>query len=376
MNRLVPAAALAAFGLFLGAACSAANVADSPPAARTSGATATQPAASPGGSSATRTATAAPGNVLSAAELVKLAEPSVVRIQSANSVGSGFVVSEDGYIITNNHVVAGTGASMRAVSVTLSDGGVFPARVIGTDERSDLALLKIDAPDPLAALPLADLDTVSIGDDVIAIGYALDLSQGEGPSFTVTRGIVSQKNRSISESSAIMGSVQTDAAINHGNSGGPLLNMLGEVVGVNTALQPDLVTGAPAQGIGYAVGSDTVRAVYEELAAEGAVSRGFLGIQDFESLRPAKARDLGLPDDTRGIVLPANANSVVPGTPAAAAGIMPGDVITAIAGTPIESEGDLAVAMIKHAPGEDVDVDLYRAGQPQTVTVTLGTPPA
>src|SRR5690606_7872497 len=161
--------------------------------------------------------------------------------------------------------------------------------------------------------------------------YALDLEGGEGPSFSVTRGIVSQKNRGIQETSPILGSVQTDAAINRGNSGGPLLNLYGEVVGVNTALQPDASspTGI-AQGIGYAVGADTVRAVYEELKAEGRVSRGLLGVRGFEALRPARARELGVPEDKGGVYLPrpeemlvANATSVEPGGPADQAGIRP-----------------------------------------------------
>jgi S1-C subfamily serine protease len=231
-------------------------------------------------------------------ELVKFAEPSVVRIETDNGVGSGFVIDAGGYIMTNNHVVQGA----RSINVTLSDGSENDAQVVGTDPKGDLALLKIDA-SGLQALKLADLNQVQIGQDVVAIGYALDLSMGEGPSFSVTRGIVSQKNRAISESSGILGAVQTDAAINHGNSGGPLLDLYGEVVGINTALQPDQETGGVAQGIGYAVGSDTVKAVYEQLRANGRVNRGLLGVRGFTSLRPAEAKALGLPD-TQGVYLP------------------------------------------------------------------------
>lgn len=307
---------------------------------------------------------------MSVVEVVRLAEPSIVRIATGTGVGSGFIVSEDGYIVTNNHVVANSaGVAARQVQVTLSDGTVLTANVVGTDPRSDLAILKIDG-GPYQALKLADLDTVEIGQDVVAIGYALDLRRGEGPSYSVTRGIVSQKNRAIEEA-AILGAIQTDAAINHGNSGGPLLNLYGEVVGVNTSLVPDRLSGSGVgQGIGLAVGSDTVKAVYEEIRAQGSVNRGLLGIRNFESLRPATARALGLPDSTRGVYL-SSADSVDPGGPAGAAGIRPGDVIVKIGDTVIRNETDLAVALIRANAGDTVPVDVYRDAQRLTVNVTL-----
>ena len=367
MQRLVrPAiAGSAALLLLVGAACSSNDF------------------ASPGDDSPRDSTTAAPtqdgsvsihrnGDQMTAEELVRLAEPSVVRIATNSGVGSGFVVAEDGYIITNNHVVAGS----RTVQVTLSDGSDHEGTVVGTDPKADLAVVKIDR-DGLSALALADLDNVSIGQDVIAIGYALDLTRGEGPSFSVTRGIVSQKNRAIQEGSPILGAVQTDAAINHGNSGGPLINLFGEVVGVNTALQPDTATGGVAQGIGYAVGSDTVRAVYEEIRDTGQVDRGLLGIQGFEALRPADTEELNLPDGTRGIYLPAEASQQgvsVPSGPASQAGIRAGDVIIRVGEVGIANEGDLAVAMIRTAPGETIPVEFYRDGEKMSVDVTLGTP--
>ena len=149
-------------------------------------------------------------NELSTADLVKLAEPSVVRIETNGGVGTGFVVDADGYILTNNHVVeVSNGRTAAAIRVTMSDGSVVPATVVGADARSDLALIKIDR-SGLKALPFADLDNVLIGQDVVAIGYALDLAQGEGPSYSVTRGIVSQKNRVINEGAQtqIYGAVQ------------------------------------------------------------------------------------------------------------------------------------------------------------------------
>jgi S1-C subfamily serine protease len=310
---------------------------------------------------------------LSAADLVRAVEPAVVRIQAGTSVGSGFIISTDGHIITNSHVITSAGTRVAStIDVTLSDGAVHRAAVVGNDPRADLAVLKIDVSN-LVALPLANLADVIVGEDVIAIGYALDLSGGEGPAFTVTRGIVSAKNRGITETAfSILGAVQTDAAINRGNSGGPLLNLKGEVIGVNTALAPDASTGGIAAGIGFAVGSDTVRAVYEEIRETGRVERGLFGIAGFEALRPAQARELGIPNGTGGVYLGPGA-TVSPGGPAASAGIRTGDVISKIGDFNIRSEADLAVAMIRQQPGETVTVELYRSGQKITVEVTLGS---
>ncbi len=309
---------------------------------------------------------------LSTADLVKLAEPSIVRIETNSGVGTGFVVDSDGYILTNNHVVTtNSGRLANAIRVTLSDGSVVTASIVGADARSDLAVLKIDQTG-LKALPFADLKNVVIGQDVVAIGYALDLGLGEGPSYSVTRGIVSQKNRAISETStnSILGAVQTDAAINHGNSGGPLLDMFGEVVGINTALAPDPTTGETASGIGFAVGSDVAKAVFEQIKSTGKVNRGFLGISGFEALRPAKAKELGLPDGTTGILLA----NVAAGSPAANAGLKSNDVITRLGNTDLSTETELAVALIKQGAGQKVTVDFYRDGKKQSADITLGSP--
>jgi S1-C subfamily serine protease len=308
---------------------------------------------------------------LTTAQLVAFAEPAVVRIATGTGVGTGFVVDSEGYILTNNHVIQSstTGRAAASIEVTLSDGATHGATVVGTDARSDLALLKIDATG-LKALTFADLDDVGVGQDVVAMGFALDLDGGEGGSFSVTRGIVSQKNRAIRESTQILGAIQTDAAINHGNSGGPLLNMFGQVVGVNTAIAPDPTTGSQAVGIGLAVGSDIARAVMEQLKADGQVNRGFLSISGFEALRPAKARELGIPNEG-GVVL----DVVTPGGPAAAGGLAPGDVVVSIGDVDINTEADLAVALIEHGAGETVTVEFYRDGAKQTAEVTLGTPP-
>ena len=305
---------------------------------------------------------------LSAADLVKLAEPSVVRIETNSGVGSGFVVDSDGYILTNNHVITtGTGRPATSIRVTLSDGDLVPATVVGTDVRSDLAVLKVDRTG-LKPLKFAELDNVLIGQDVVAIGYALDLELGEGPSFSVTRGIVSQKNRAISEGAnlQIYGSIQTDAAINHGNSGGPLLNMFGEVVGVNTALAP----GDQVTGIGFAVGSDVAKAVYEAIREDGRVNRGFMGIGNFEAVRPARAKELGMPENQEGLYI----GNVTAGSPAASAGLQAGDVLTRLGDTAIGNESDLTVALIEQEAGETVKIEYYRGGEKKSAEITLGTP--
>ena len=310
---------------------------------------------------------------MSVADLVKFAEPAVVRIETTSGVGSGFVVSADGDIITNNHVVtSAAGRTLTTVQVTLNDGAVKTGKVVGVDPRSDLALVNIDA-SGLKPLRFGSLADTLVGQDVVAIGFALDLTGGEGASFSVTRGIVSAKNRGIEESSTILGAIQTDAAINHGNSGGPLLNLSGQVIGVNTAIKSDPTTGEVAPGIGFAVGVDTVKAVYAQLKEAGRVNRGLLGISAFDALRPARAAELGIPADG-GVVL--GDRSIQAGGPAASAGIKAGDVIVTIAGERIRNEADLAVAMIEHHPGEIVDVEIYREGKKLTVKVTLGTAPA
>jgi S1-C subfamily serine protease len=385
------AAGITALTLLLGVACSS-----------TSPTTATNPSSANRSSNSSNTTSSAPAPAkktngsYTTADLVKYAEPAVVRIQTNSGVGTGFFVTDDGYIMTNNHVIAtasgrGTAAN---IQVTLDDGSTKTAKVVGSDAKADLALLKIDG-NGYTALKLANLENINVGDDVIAIGFALDLSNGGGQAGSspgapsVTQGIVSAKNRGIDETSNIvLGSIQTDAAINHGNSGGPLIDFNGDVVGINTSLVPDTESGTAASGIGLAVGSDTVNAVFQELKANGVVNRGLLGIQQFQSLRPSKSKELNVPTDAGGIYLPTDAelgqssnvrqtlSSVAAGGPADAAGIKPGDVITRLADTNVHDESELAVALIKHHPGEKVTVQIYRGGKSMDVQVTLGTPPA
>lgn len=362
LTRLL-AAGVAGIALLAGAACS--NSPSSSPSDEPTGRAATTAPSSQG------TTVSKATNELSTADLVKLVEPSIVRIETNSGVGTGFVVDSDGYILTNNHVIlTQAGRAAANIRVTLGDGSVATATVVGADPRSDLALLKIDR-GGLKALPFADLDNVVIGQDVVAVGYALDLGLGEGASFSVTRGIVSQKNRAINEGggqASILGAIQTDAAINHGNSGGPLLNMFGEVVGINTALAP----GDQTTGIGFAVGSDVAKAVFEAIKADGRVNRGFLGIGQFEALRSAKARELNVPEDQKGLVI----GTVSAGGPAATGGLQAGDVLVKLGDTEIGSEADLTVALVRQGAGEKVSVEYYRDGKKQSTEVTLGTPAA
>ncbi|MEO6398236.1 MAG: trypsin-like peptidase domain-containing protein [Tepidiformaceae bacterium] len=361
-------ATLAALTLVVGAACTSTTT-SSPPTADTGSNGTSAPVVTPTLATQVKKTT----GELTTQDLVKLAEPSVVRIATNGGVGTGFIVDEAGFIVTNNHVVqTSSGRNAATVQVTTSDGATYTGRVVGADPRSDQALVKIEATG-LKALKIGNLDDVQVGQDVVAIGYALDLKGGEGPSYSVTRGIISAKNRAISESAfGLLGSIQTDAAINHGNSGGPLLNLFGEVVGMNTAIAPDPTTGAVAPGIGFAVGADTMKAVYEQLKANGKVSRGLLGIQNFEALRPAKAKQLGIPDGSTGVVI--GPEGVASGGPADKAGIRGGDVISKIGEFAIRNEADLAVAMIRTAPGQKVGVEYYRDGKKQTTDVTLATP--
>ena len=374
--RLEAVAAVTLAGALLtGVACSS-NSGSAPAAADDTATSSSVPNASSVSSYEQTAAT----KVMTVEDLVVEAGPSVVRIETDLGVGSGFVVDSDGYLITNYHVIEGA----RSITVTLEDGSDYDATIIGSDERSDLALLKIEATG-LPALALANLDDVQVGQDVVAIGYALDLEGGDGAGFTVTTGIVSAKNRGIQETSTILGAVQTDAAINHGNSGGPLLTRTGLVVGVNTAVAGTDSSGSEAYGIAFAVGSDTVKAVYEALRADGQVNRGVLGIANFSAVQPADVTELGLPEGTKGVILgesatvPTNSRfgttqqvAAVSGA-AQAAGLQSGDVITKVGGSVIDDEGSLAIALIEHKAGETVTVQFYRGGQEMTAEVTLGS---
>ncbi|GAB4341375.1 MAG: serine protease HtrA [Desulfobulbaceae bacterium] len=277
------------------------------------------------------------------------------REYKQRGAGSGFIISADGYILTNNHVVEGADK----ITVRLDDEREFKAEVVGTDPQSDVALIKIDG-NKLPALPLGDSDRLEVGEWVIAIGSPFELNQ------TVTVGVVSAKGRSRIGISDYENFIQTDAAINPGNSGGPLLNIRGEVVGMNTAI---FSRSGGYMGIGFAIPVNMIKAIQEQLRKHGKVTRGWLGvvIQDItEEL--AKSFEL---DTTKGVLI----SEVSEDSPAAKAGIKQGDVITKLNGSEIKDVTELRNKVALILPGTKVKVELIRDGKKKTVTVTIGEQP-
>jgi serine protease Do len=276
------------------------------------------------------------------------------------SLGSGFIVDAKGYIITNNHVVDKADKIYVKLS-TDPDNQDFgrPARVIGTDKATDLAVIKIDTNTPLPTVKLGNSDTANVGDWVEAIGSPFTLSQ------TVTAGIISAKNRTIEPGVAgqFQHFIQTDAAINPGNSGGPLLNMNGEVIGVNTAI---FTQSAGYQGIGFAMPSNTVADIYNDLISPGhKVVRGSIGIQFRQGLSGAVNRVYGFKN---GVLV----QQVQPNGPADKGGLKPGDIITTLDGRAIKDGDDLVNEIASRRPGSTIRLGFLRDGKPQDATVTIG----
>jgi serine protease Do len=273
-----------------------------------------------------------------------------------NGVGSGFIVSTDGQIVTNNHVVDGA----TSVKVKLADGRSFDAKVIGTDPMTDLALLKIDAGEPLPAVTFAKSADIRVGQEAIAVGNPFGLGG------TVTTGIVSATSRNIN-SGPFDDYIQTDAAINRGNSGGPLFNADGQVIGVNTAI---FSPGGGSVGIGFAVPSDMVRKVVADLVDDGQIDRGWLGVQ-IKPMSDEIAAVLGY-DAPKGAVVQA----VQPDSPAEKAGLKDGDIILSFGDTTIGELRDLPRAVASAAPNSAQKMTVLRKGAELTVDVTLGQLPA
>ena len=277
--------------------------------------------------------------------------------------GSGFIYDPAGYIITNHHVVEGA----ERLRVVLPDGRAFDARLVGSDPQTDLAVLQIDG-DNLPTVPLGTSSALRVGEWVVAIGNALALEGGP----TVTAGVVSALNRDVREPGAqagaagptLYGLIQTDAATNPGNSGGPLVNLRGEVVGVNTLGASD------AQGIGFAIAIDGAKAIVEQLRRHGRVVRGYVGVT-VQSMTPALAAARGLARGDGVLV-----EQVSPGSPAAQAGLREGDVIVGLNDVPVGSQRDLQAALTnRFKPGDTINVRVNRGGGEQTVGVTLGERP-
>lgn len=270
-----------------------------------------------------------------------------------HGVGCGFIIESKGLIVTNNHVVDGASA----VKVTLTDGRTFDAKVVGTDPVSDVALIKVDSANALPAVGFGSSNDIQVGDDVMAVGNPFGLSS------TVTRGVISAKARDIG-SGVYDNYLQTDAAINKGNSGGPLLNDAGQVVGMNTAI---LSPSGGSIGIGFAVPSDEVQKIVAQLENGSKVEHGWLGVQ-IEAVTPDMAVALGM-DKPEGAMV----SAVTPDSPAAKAGIKRGDIITQFGDASIHVLHDLPRAVAMTMPDTNSPVEVLRAGKKVDLNVQIGT---
>jgi serine protease Do len=269
------------------------------------------------------------------------------------SLGTGFVISPDGYIVTNNHVIEG----VDKIEVHFEDGQKYEAEVVGRDPRTDVALIRVEPKGELPSLPLGDSDSVRPGDWVVAIGNPFGLSH------TVTAGIVSARHREINadpDARRFDDFLQTDAAINPGNSGGPLINLAGEVIGINTAINPR------ANTIGFAVPVNIAKEILPQLRTAGKVSRGWLGVY-IQPIEPEMAEILGL-DDTKGALV----SKVEPGSPADAAGLKSGDVVVEFDGKTIEKMEELPRYVAGAGVGQKLELVALRKGERKEFDVTLG----
>lgn len=273
-------------------------------------------------------------------------------------MGSGVIVSEKGFVLTNNHVVEGADE----IKVSLNGDRDVTATVVGTDPKSDLAVLKLEnPPEGLRAIPFADTSSVRLGEPVVAIGNPFGLTS------TVTMGIVSAKGRQNVGIADYEDFIQTDAAINPGNSGGPLVNMNGEIVGINTAI---LSRSGGYQGIGFAIPARMARSVMNSLIEHGKVTRGWLGVV-IQTVTPELSEAFGLPQGTDGVIV----SDVQPDSPAAKAGLKRGDVIVAFAGKPVDSASALRNRVALEQPGTTVELQVVRRDDKETLQVKLGELP-
>ena len=270
--------------------------------------------------------------------------------------GSGFIVDANGTIVTNNHVVK----DAASVSVTLDDGTVLPAKIVGTDPRTDIAVLHVDAGRKLPFIDLGESNDAKPGQWVVAMGNPFGLGG------TVTAGIVSARGRDIG-AGPYDNFIQIDAPINQGNSGGPLFTQDGKVIGINTAI---LSPSGGSVGIGFAIPSDTVRSVVAQLQSTGHVTRGYLGVEA-QAVDPAMAAALHLDKGKTGALVA----SVQPDTPAAKAGVQPGDVIQSVNGVSVANARDLAVDVANVKPGDALKLDVVRGGSNQTLSTTAEVMP-
>lgn len=278
--------------------------------------------------------------------------------QQQLGLGSGVIISEDGYIVTNNHVIA----DAERLEVTLNDNRNFPATVVGTDPTTDLALIKIDAPQ-LHVIPMGNSEDLRVGEWVLAVGNPF------GFTSTVTSGIVSAKARNISTTTGMPSSggiesyIQTDAAVNQGNSGGALVNLKGELVGINTAIYSSTGTYA---GCSFAIPTSIVQKVIGDIKSYGTVQRAYLGIR-FIELSPELINEKKLNGPTSGIYVA----EIEERSAAMAAGLAEGDIITAINGKPTRTTAEMQEVITHFSPGDEVNIEYYRDGKAYSVETTL-----
>ena len=275
--------------------------------------------------------------------------------------GSGFFISDQGYVITNNHVVEGA----QSLTVVLSTGAQEPATVVGTDQYNDIAVLKVDGRVPAVAT-LGNSDLLSPGETAIAIGSPLGDFKN-----TVTEGVISATGRSIDTGNGYQmeGMLQTDAAINPGNSGGPLVNLAGEVIGVNTLIVRNSGSGAVAEGLGFAIPINTAQAVATQLIQKGYFAHPYIGIT-YQPISPDIANNYSLPVQWGAYV-----THVTGGSPASQAGLQQGDIITRVGDTTLDETHSYLNTLFTHKPGDVVSLTVIRNGQTQAVSVTLGEAP-
>jgi putative serine protease PepD len=303
----------------------------------------------------------APGSV---ADIAKRVIPSVVSIEATTknggATGTGFVIDSAGYILTNNHVIAEAVSGNGTINVTLNNGQKYSAKVVGRDSSYDLAVLKI-ATTGLTALQFGDSDKVAVGDSVIAIGSPLGLSG------TVTLGIISAKDRAVTagetgSDNSFINALQTDAAINPGNSGGPLVDSTGAVIGVNSAiatLGASFGSQSGSIGLGFAIPINQARKTADQLIKNGKATYPILGVS------------IDMKFDGVGALISKNSNSILPGGPAAKAGLKAGDVITNFDGRPIATAEELIVAIRAKSVGDKVELTYTRNGASASATVVL-----
>jgi len=312
---------------------------------------------------APQTAAPADAPTLDATGVVRQANPAIVtvvnQLGNGTATGSGFIIDQQGHIVTNNHVVDGT----QGLQVIFYDGKRTSARLIGTDPVNDIAVIQVSGTVP-GTVNWGDSSKLEAGQPVVAIGSALGNFAN-----SVTVGVVSGLNRRIGGGDSMSGLIQTDAAINHGNSGGPLLNMSAEVIGVNTLVVRDGSNGDQAEGLGFAIPANTARTIATQLMQNGSVARPYLGVT-YQTLTAQAAADLGIAQ-TSGAYL----STVQAGSPAAQAGLLAGDVITTIDGQTLDETTTLQSVLTQHKPGDRVPMQVIHATSTQevTITVTLGS---